>query len=255
MRLTATRSSVTSAGDAGPAEPWDPSDLGTNLKLWLDASDLTTLTISGSNVTQWDDKSGNGNHVTQAVASAQFETGTRTLNSLNVLDATASRNMVVANNFGDQNVIPICILGVVGFDTSGDNVTVADGDVSLSKRVLIRRRNTNKLALWTGSTFLEATQTVSSGDVILFTAIANAANSRISVNGNAPSAGSTGTQQGLTSEFKVAHADGFWGEVLIYVGTMSEDDQESAEGYFAHRWGLTAGLPSDHPYKSSAPTV
>ena len=28
---------------------------------------------------------------------------------------------------------------------------------------------------------------------------------------------------------------------------------EKAEGYLAHKWGLTSNLPSDHPYKSSAP--
>ena len=28
---------------------------------------------------------------------------------------------------------------------------------------------------------------------------------------------------------------------------------EKAEGYLAHKWGLTSNLPSDHPFKSSAP--
>ena len=28
---------------------------------------------------------------------------------------------------------------------------------------------------------------------------------------------------------------------------------EKAEGYLAHKWGLTSGLPVSHPYKSSAP--
>ena len=30
-------------------------------------------------------------------------------------------------------------------------------------------------------------------------------------------------------------------------------DVEKAEGYLAHKWGLTANLPVSHPYKSSAP--
>ena len=29
---------------------------------------------------------------------------------------------------------------------------------------------------------------------------------------------------------------------------------EQAEGYIAHKWGLTANLPVSHPYKSVAPT-
>jgi len=42
------------------------------LALWLDASDLTTITKDGSNyVSAWADKSGNGRNVTQATGSAQ----------------------------------------------------------------------------------------------------------------------------------------------------------------------------------------
>jgi len=37
-----------------------PSDL--NLSLWLDASDASTITHSNGSVSQWADKSGNGNH-------------------------------------------------------------------------------------------------------------------------------------------------------------------------------------------------
>ena len=39
-------------------------------------------------------------------------------------------------------------------------------------------------------------------------------------------------------------------------GTGGTDisDVEKAEGYLAHKWGLTANLPVTHPYKSSAPT-
>ena len=28
---------------------------------------------------------------------------------------------------------------------------------------------------------------------------------------------------------------------------------EKAEGYLAHKWGRESALPSDHPYKNSAP--
>jgi hypothetical protein len=39
-------------------------------------------------------------------------------------------------------------------------------------------------------------------------------------------------------------------------GTGSTDisDVQKAEGYLAHKWGLTSGLPNSHPYKTSAPT-
>ena len=46
-------------GSGANAVAWTPASLP-NLKLWLDASDAGTITTSGSAVTQWRDKSGNG---------------------------------------------------------------------------------------------------------------------------------------------------------------------------------------------------
>jgi hypothetical protein len=44
---------------------FDPRNLG-GCALWLDGADTSTFTLSGSNVTQWRDKSGNSNHATAA---------------------------------------------------------------------------------------------------------------------------------------------------------------------------------------------
>ena len=42
-------------------------------------------------------------------------------------------------------------------------------------------------------------------------------------------------------------------EIVAYDSALSTSDRESVEGYLAHKWGLTASLPSSHPYKTSAP--
>jgi len=59
------------AGGAGPVGPWNPAQLGADLALWLDADDADTITLNGSDVSQWNDKSGNGNHVSNGAASTQ----------------------------------------------------------------------------------------------------------------------------------------------------------------------------------------
>jgi hypothetical protein len=61
-----------------------PADL-TSLVAWYDMSDASTITSSSGAVSQVDDKSGQGNHVTQATAANKPTTGTVTLNGLNVL--------------------------------------------------------------------------------------------------------------------------------------------------------------------------
>jgi len=54
-----------------PTGPWNPAQLGADLALWLDADDSDTITLNGSNVSQWDDKSTKGRNFTQPTASIQ----------------------------------------------------------------------------------------------------------------------------------------------------------------------------------------
>lgn len=53
----------------GARGPWTPARIST--ALWLDAADSSTITLNGSNVSQWNDKSGNGRNVSQATAASQ----------------------------------------------------------------------------------------------------------------------------------------------------------------------------------------
>jgi hypothetical protein len=55
------------------------------LQLWLDGSEASTITQSGGNVSQWNDKSGNGNNATQATGSMQPTYVTNSFNGLNSL--------------------------------------------------------------------------------------------------------------------------------------------------------------------------
>ena len=50
-------------------QPWTPAEITT--ALWLDAADAATITLNGSAVSQWSDKSGNARHVLQAAAEKQ----------------------------------------------------------------------------------------------------------------------------------------------------------------------------------------
>ena len=43
------------------------------------------------------------------------------------------------------------------------------------------------------------------------------------------------------------------GELLIYNSVLSDKQIQQIEGYLAHKWGLLANLPSNHPYKPAAP--
>jgi hypothetical protein len=79
------RSQVTSSVSV-PVSTWTAfSPLSLQPKLWLDASDLTTITESSGAVSEWRDKSGNNYAFTQSTGTAQPTTGSTTQNGLNVL--------------------------------------------------------------------------------------------------------------------------------------------------------------------------
>ncbi|MBD2111733.1 MULTISPECIES: hypothetical protein [Cyanophyceae] len=44
-------------------------------------------------------------------------------------------------------------------------------------------------------------------------------------------------------------------ELVVVAGVLSTDDLLRGQGRLAHKWGMTAGLPSGHPYKATAPMV
>ncbi|MDC3319935.1 hypothetical protein OAV61_09255, partial [Flavobacteriaceae bacterium] len=48
--------------------------------------------------------------------------------------------------------------------------------------------------------------------------------------------------------------DGMVAEVIIVESSVSDNDRQKIEGYLAHKWGLAANLPADHPYKDAAPS-
>lgn len=68
----------------------------TNVKAWYDAADTSSISLSGSAVTQWNDKSGNGYNVTQGTATNRPASGVSTLNTLNVIDFDGVDNFLTA---------------------------------------------------------------------------------------------------------------------------------------------------------------
>lgn len=66
---------------------------------WYDASDAASITASGGAVSQWNDKSGNGYHLTQSNGTYKPTTGVSAINGLNVV-TFASVSYIANNAFG-----------------------------------------------------------------------------------------------------------------------------------------------------------
>lgn len=81
----------TGLGRVCSARAFQPKSLS-GLAGWYDASDAATITQSSGLVSQWNDKSGAGNHLTQSNSSYRFTTGSHTINGKNVLFAATQQS-------------------------------------------------------------------------------------------------------------------------------------------------------------------
>lgn len=103
---------------------FDPNSIS-GLELWLDAADTVTITGHPGAVSQWDDKSDNGFDVTQGTGSAQPNSGTNTLNSLNVIDTDGSDTMLIPSGINFVGAGPntrFALCRRASEDASNDNI-------------------------------------------------------------------------------------------------------------------------------------
>ncbi len=248
---------LNSGGAAPPPVAWTPTALGSALALWLDAEDAASITLNGSTVSQWNDKSGNNRHASQATAASQ---PTRTLNGLggrtvltfdgvdDFLNATFTLTNFSVGMVGTLTANTAIIYYPLGFGSP------PSGSAGLS----VGGTNfTQKAAL--NSPSLLTNETVTLNSPYLITAHAKTNNRLISFNGQTPA---TDTNSQSISEVRIGmRSDGFWpyagriGEVVITNTALSAADRQRLEGYLAHKWGLEANLPAGHPFKSLPPTV
>jgi hypothetical protein len=253
---------------------WTPAEITT--ALWLDAADSSTLfdaTSGGSlvaadgAVARWEDKSGNARHVTQGTLGSRparkisiqnskdgilFDgnnddlSGSISINPLNEstfvvfwLSYSAGRTEIMLSS-GDDTVLSngVSILPRWSDDNaylqSGyvDQRVVVASAIGTAATILAVTGGLNQIAYKDGSTFGSA----------------GANQSVTAVNRTATYIGSGRGVSSLNRYFAGHIFETIWIDSVV-----SSTNRQLLEGYLAHRWGLTANLPSDHPYKSAAP--
>jgi len=218
---------------------WTPADIDT--ALWFDAADASTITESGGAVSQWDDKSGNGDNAIWAASKPTYELG-----AFNGKDSIYFNDTDVFNISGfnlDLSPFTIMFVGEGQLNSAGlghvprlylNNNTASYIDNNI---MVWAEDNTKRLLSWS------------------FDGI----NSHI-VHRNASSV-ATATKaatSGLVSNYSIGRAgsilsDGRFCEYIVLRRNATTTERQKLEGYLAHKWGLTANLPADHPYKTAVP--
>ena len=262
--------------------PWQPTELGTSVKLWLDATDSNTITLNGNNVSQWDDKSSNSFSLSQSNSSNQpqwiDQNSDYQINGKQAVKWTAETEYLqdLTLNIGTDvadHTTPIQVFVVFKLDLPSAWTTyhIWDGGITANERWFARFTSTN---------FVSATRNIDEGDSVSqevnnVTGLTIGSNpSLISVSNNrhgntsyihldgtdiSPSNcefGEEGLNGLILGNWIIGYDLSFGGrigEFLICEGSQDEQTRQKIEGYLAHKWGLTTNLPSNHPYKTIAP--
>jgi len=267
---------IGAAGLAGIAG-WTPALLS-DLSLWLDAADTSTITLNGSNVSQWSDKSGNAKHAVQTTASLQPEYLATGFNGKPTLkfDATddvffitgtsadASNDFFIGAAFNFVTTAGAWLM-IAGFRSA---VATPGGGHPILQRMegfsRIGYHHTDIAAIG-----VDVAVTTFTGNKIATLGrtggtAGNGGTATVTVTGASGNYRSTGTQtweSTATTNFQIAgrqqaltaFSEKNISEIILCNRNLTTLERQQYEGYLAWKWGLVADLPADHPYKNVAP--
>ena len=265
---------------------WTPAQLGSALALWLDADDASTITLNGTDVAEWADKSGNGNHVINATAATQpayLATGWNgkptvsfTLAGQEFLFKAGVSNFAANNDFTIASAFEFFQTDnawdmIAGWRSAPNSSTSPNGGVpilqGMSRNQQIGYHNTDladtRIAVFVTTRPGKKIATISrsggtNGDGGAATVTSTGfSESTYITNGTQgfSSAAATGFQVGGRQQSGTGWGDKYISEVVGCNVKLPDYEREKLEGYLAHKWGVANDLPAAHPYKSAAPTV
>jgi hypothetical protein len=225
---------------------WTPAS--TTTALWLDAADSSTITTISSAVSQWNDKSGNARHATQATAGARPSYNTFQLNGKSLVSIRGSgKGMVTGYTLNPPYSIVLLSRNFIGGRVVQGATTNALMCPSRSPNSFfvgadVRSASITNFGEWSTVTM----QILGTAPSQLWYNSANIANGSTHGSFSAFNLGAVGAFN-ENSDCEIA-------EIIITNSNITTDIRQRIEGYLAHKWGLVANLPSDHPYKIYPPT-
>jgi len=260
------------------APHWSPAALNTELELWLDATDAATITLNGSAISGWADKSANGHSLVQPTAANQPSTlganGTALIKTRAAVNFTAQHFLSAAAVVLSPPFTVSCIIELNGPDAairylfdSYNSAIRTRGRYSLANADTLEFVTAGVNDNFGGPETISATNlaTGQEAHVLVFHHAGLSGTSTIHKDGALIASGQLGSENlaGLTlgnqREYAVGinttsmSLSGRMGEFLITSGSASQTTREKVEGYLAHNWRLTDSLPAAHPYKTNFP--
>lgn len=277
----------TSTGTA--PEAWIPTQMGTNtLSVWLKSSaGISTVTSGTTNyVATWDDQSGNNNNASQGtlVNMPQYlpSSDPESISGYNGIKFTTTNILDIAHsttlNMNTDGMSVFFVMNPTSFGVSSGGLTksyLIDKFAAVSSTYQFFTTDTRTatqpeagLGFFGASAVGSTSSSISlnnyqiSGFVTCVSGVTNSNVSGFWVNGSNKGDIVIGTGTDNTGTFRIGATgtsdwayNGMVAEVIVCKGEVSQDNRQKIEGYLAHRYGIWPSLPTNHPYRTIAPTV
>ena len=259
-----------SKGVVAPSVLWTPSEIST--ALWLDADDAATITEVSGKVSQWNDKSGNSRHYAQAAEAK------RPVYSANKVVFSGAEYLSLGSNTLLRNIAGVSLFVVNRYSALAANmmsfyvglpVSIPGSErfqliyvFSQLKTGTAARDNDDTQVLVYNSIADSVDEQALFGSVVTFSAgsFVHYKNG-VSQGSSSALASANTTDENAAVSVVGARADdtrfmvGDIYEVVLVHSAIDTDTRQKIEGSLAHKWGLTASLAGDHPYKTDPPYV
>nr|BDD44693.1 hypothetical protein 23 [Legionellales bacterium] len=216
---------------------WTPSRITTTL--WLDGAHDATITDSGGSVSQWDDKSGNSNNMSQGTGAEQPVTNSETINGKNAIlfDGTDDY-MNFTSDIGLDDTMVFMVFNSKTFN-SGDYLIANAGLGGNKSRFYIHPDKCDfGNAPTTAATIANDTNYMISAVV---DGTGDASTEYFYLDGNLEDSGSVdrltpASNFDIGARVGASEANALIGEAIIILGDITDATRQKVEGYLAWKW-------------------
>ena len=251
-----------------------------NCTLWLDGSDQSSasMSLTGSNITQWNDKSGNNNNFTlgstyvkpntlNGLSSVYFNGSTYMSNASLSVNSSNHTGFIIAlaDNIATGTGLgnSANLAGIISF-TNGSISSESTGAFSYRYYVNYSgignafdipnngfRLYTPDITPYAGTIICEQFQN-GTGGLFLNGVVPSYQNTQPTMPGGFPN--TSGCLLGLQwMGNPQRYYQGNINEFIMFNSALTTFQRQTIEGYLAWKWGLQANLPANHPYKNAPP--
>ena len=231
---------VLASGYVPPAgSSWVPDNLG-NLAFWFDAADSGTLTLSGSEVTQWADKSGNARHLVRVggVNGPSYASDTVTFDGVN--DA-----LTYATSTTFSTAYTIALVASASSQTEDYLLNLRQVESPYRDHAIISQYASKAFEYFVSyaDPRLTFASSASGNHALVLVRSGTAHDARFDGSSAATATSSTTTMGAVqlflgTSDSDANHAATTVNEVVIYSAALSGTDLTALEIYLLDKWGL-----------------